>query len=378
MQTSEITLWGERGLVAGMLIDLAQMPGLSQWESFFRECVEGAPCMDAPIRSVNVVVEPDFSNTGFGHPDAMVRIDLEDGQSRALILEAKRHRYIKSCKPRTARDAAGYNSSLNGQLELNHCLAISLAGHLPGENDLYEPAWVLDTPYGQERRGRRRGVRSAVVLQEVVKIFAGIPLSGFSHLVITTDRANPLSDAECRDVLPDLFTEESLDRSCWDQSRELYGWTSWWNIAQFFESLHAAGTLSRSLFLPSFAKNKRNLRGGGRVPRCVVPAITVNLRRVDGCSEDARAQESLSGFDQVRRLCAQFISTMSSNRSNCDDAGLGHDVLRDLTERGELRGRTRRRLTHWCNTDGSLYQPGVPLARAICEALYGRVLPRED
>jgi len=29
-------------------------------------------------------------------------------------------------------------------------------------------------------------------------------------------------------------------------------------------------------------------------------------------------------------------------------------------------------------TDGTLYQRGVPIARAICLALYGRVLPRED
>ncbi|MCL5743128.1 MAG: hypothetical protein M1541_04240 [Acidobacteria bacterium] len=377
MQTSEITLWGERGLVASMLIDLAQMPGQGQWEAFFSDCVEGAPRLDAPIRSVTVIVEPDFSNTGFGHPDAMLKLDLEGGQSRAVILEAKRHRYVKSCKPRAARDADGYNSSLNGQLELNHCLAISLAAHSSAEEDLYEPAWVLDTPYAQERRGKRRGVRSAVVMEEVVRVFAGIPLSGFSHLVITTDRMNPLDELECHELLPELFTAESPNRSCWDQLRDQYGWTSWWSIAHFFEKLKAAGTLDGSLFLPSFEKNRRNLHGGGRVPRCA-PVITVHIRHADERAEDAGTRAPSSGFDHVRQLCMQFISTMSANRSNCNDAGVAQDVLRDLDERGQLKARTRRRLTHWCHTDGSLYQAGVPLARAICEALYGRVLPRED
>jgi hypothetical protein len=364
-----------------MLIDLAQMSGLSQWESFFGECVEGARPLEAPICSVMVVVEPDFSNTGFGHPDAMLRIDLEGGLSRGVILEAKRHRYLKSCKSPTARDANGYNSSLNGQLELNHCLAISLDAHVRGQADLYEPAWVLDTPYAQERRGKARGVRSAVVMQEVAQEFAGIPLSGFMHLVITTDASNPFDDAECRDLLPQLFTSESTNQNCWDQLREHYGWTSWWKIARFFDDLHATGTLGGSLFLPSFAKNRRNLHGRDRaaaVPKCI-PSITVNLGHHDGSADSVATHEiSSTDFEQVRRLCGEFISTMSANRSNCNDAGVALDVLRDLDQRGLLTGRTRRRLTHWCHTDGSFYQSGVRLARAICEALYGKVLPRED
>lgn len=113
------------------------------------------------------------------------------------------------------------------------------------------------------------------------------------------------------------------------------------------------------------------------MPRCA-PAITVHIRHADEPAEDAGTDAPSSGFDHVRQLCMQFISTMSANRSNCNDAGVAQDVLRDLDERGQLKARTRRRLTHWCHTDGSFYQAGVPLARAICEALYGRVLPRED
>jgi hypothetical protein len=101
-----------------------------------------------------------------------------------------------------------------------------------------------------------------------------------------------------------------------------------------------------------------------------VPEITIHIRPADECAEEAGPQAPSSDFDDVRRLCMQFISTMSANRFNCNDAGLAQDILRDLDERGQLKARTRRRLTHWCHTDGSFYQAGIPLARAICEALY--------
>ena len=69
---------------------------------------------------------------------------------------------------------------------------------------------------------------------------------------------------------------------------------------------------------------------------------------------------------------------MSGNRPNCDDAGIAKRILSDLERRGEPSARNRAILTHWCHTNGSLYQKGVSIARAICLALYGRVLPRED
>ncbi|HPV09020.1 MAG TPA: hypothetical protein PLD57_18285 [Aggregatilineales bacterium] len=366
MPSSQITLWGERGLVASMLIDLAQLRGISHWESLFRECVEGARPLEAPIRSVMVVVEPDFSNTGFGHPDAMLRLDLDNGSARAVILEAKRRPYINSCKPPGARGTPGFNSSLNGQLELNHCLAIALAAHRPDSEELYEPAWVLETPYAADRRGHTRGVRSSVVMEEIVRPFSGIPLSGFMHVVITTDSSNPFADATSRKLLPELFMPNSLTDSRWDCLHDQYGWTSWWRIARFFAGLESAGTLIDSLFLPTFAKNRRNLSGrerGGAIPQAAV--------------NPAPAEGAASGTD-VRRLCRDFIAKMSANRPNCNDAGVAEDILRELDNRGQLTARTRHRLTHWCHTDGSVYQAGVPLARVICEAIYGCVLPRED
>ena len=81
---------------------------------------------------------------------------------------------------------------------------------------------------------------------------------------------------------------------------------------------------------------------------------------------------------EAKRQCHRFITQMKDNRPNCDVAGMARRILEDLAERGEPAAKHRAKLTHWCNTDGTLYQRGVPIARAICLALYGRVLPRED
>jgi hypothetical protein len=81
---------------------------------------------------------------------------------------------------------------------------------------------------------------------------------------------------------------------------------------------------------------------------------------------------------QARRQCELFIAEMSANRPNCDDAGVARKILSELDRYGQPSSRTRARLTRWCHTNGRLYQRGVPIAKAICIAVYGRILPRED
>ena len=82
--------------------------------------------------------------------------------------------------------------------------------------------------------------------------------------------------------------------------------------------------------------------------------------------------------EEARRQCQQFISEMSDLRRNCDDAGVARRIVEDLDHYGHPRSEHVARLTRWCHTEGSLYQRGVPIVRAICVALYGRVLARED
>lgn len=81
---------------------------------------------------------------------------------------------------------------------------------------------------------------------------------------------------------------------------------------------------------------------------------------------------------EAKKQCQRFIAEMADNRApKYDDAGVARGILADLS-RGMPRAKYRRRLTHWCHTHGSLYQRGVPIAKEICIAVYGRILPRED
>ena len=99
------------------------------------------------------------------------------------------------------------------------------------------------------------------------------------------------------------------------------------------------------------------------------------VQRRDAISYDIPAMVDIA---EARRQCELFIAEMSANRPNCDDAGVARKILSDLDRYGQPSPRTRARLTHWCHTNGSLYQRGVPTAKAICFAIYGRILPRED
>lgn len=83
-------------------------------------------------------------------------------------------------------------------------------------------------------------------------------------------------------------------------------------------------------------------------------------------------------INEAKKQCLAFIAAMKDNRPNCDDAGVARRILEDLANRSEPQARHRRRLTHWCHTDGTLYQRGVRTAQLICIAIYGRVLPREN
>jgi len=74
-------------------------------------------------------------------------------------------------------------------------------------------------------------------------------------------------------------------------------------------------------------------------------------------------------LDEAKKQSHLFIAEMKDNRPNCDDAGMARRILEDIARRGEPTAKHRARLTHWCNTDGTLYQRGVTIAQAICVAI---------
>lgn len=81
---------------------------------------------------------------------------------------------------------------------------------------------------------------------------------------------------------------------------------------------------------------------------------------------------------RARQECGKFIECMKHNRPNCDDAGVARRILEELARYGDVTPKTRYRLSTWCDTRGTLYQRGVPIAQEISRALYGRVLRRDS
>jgi hypothetical protein len=143
-----------------------------------------------------------------------------DGTCRVLILEAKRTRNIEACWPPETPGHSGYNSKLNGQLELNHCLAFALSQwrqELPARGD---------QPYAYARKDSIRSVKNASVLRHFVYRFGGIQFGDFKHIVITTDETNPFKKSDSERYLPALYTPDSLTESRWTPLKERFGWTS--------------------------------------------------------------------------------------------------------------------------------------------------------
>jgi hypothetical protein len=255
-------MWGERGLVDTAFLDLHQSGDHNVWSSLLMACGfdVSLPWLKKPIRLISTVVEPDFSNEGFGHPDGIIRLEFELDDPIVLILEAKRLPFDRCCASPTTRGGAGYNSSLNGQLELNHCLALALSEYQGGGSILSEPAWVLHSPYAIERRGRLRSLKNRFVIEEVARPFSGLPFRSYYHLLITTDDSNPLDKPSNETSLPELYHPEYPFQNCWKDLRSQYGWISWDAIASLVQNLSTDGKLRESLFLATFESNRRNFK----------------------------------------------------------------------------------------------------------------------
>ncbi len=207
---------------------------------------------------ITTLIEPDFSNTGFGHPDAIIRLD-NSSQSAVLIVEAKRSIYAKACKPSSFRGAQGFNSTLNGQLELDYVLGVALSNYRDGHNELIEPEWILSTPYSQERRGTVRCLKNPAVLRDVVAHFAGLSLENYFYVVVTNDDSDPFSACQ-KEFLPELYHPNHGFTNCWQQMKPQFGWINYGSLENIVRNLKDKGHLSReSFFLESAAINRRNM-----------------------------------------------------------------------------------------------------------------------
>jgi len=262
MPEDTILMWGERGLVTTLLFDFHRARQSRGWGQFLEAFSFVAPGFTQhEVDSVSVVVEPDFSNEGFGHPDAVMRFEFASHPPAVFILETKRLPYAKCCLPPSNRGGAGYNSKLNGQLELNHCLALALSTFAKGQKELSEPDWILHSPYGIERRGKLRCLKNPVVIEEIAYPLTGIPFRSFYHLVITPDSSDPFDSPANEPFWPELYHPDFPYQNAWRQLRAQYAWASWDTLEALVSAMASRGELGEgSYFLPTFEKNRRNFK----------------------------------------------------------------------------------------------------------------------
>ena len=139
-------LWGERGLVTAFFLDVSAVPSFERWKRFL-DLIE-LQRQGAALAGVWCVVEPEFGRKGFGYLDVVARLTFQGGRVAVLLMEAKLKTYRQSSWPSGRRARKQFNSKLNGQIELNHRLALALEGHRGGEDaELVEPGWLVGTDY---------------------------------------------------------------------------------------------------------------------------------------------------------------------------------------------------------------------------------------
>jgi hypothetical protein len=224
------------------------------------------------------VIEPDFGNKGFGHPDMAAYVAFDAGDPLVLLLEAKLATYEKSSWPNTRRQDSGFNSKINGQIELNHRLALALTSFdADAHTKLAEPGWILDTPYDLAVPGTPRHVKKPTVLDLVARRLAGLPLERYIHAVITTDEAAPWA-AVAEDRRPAIWL--ARDREDWTWLTQRLYWTSWERLYALAEPWQPSGFRRNYEFFRNNLRRRRVRQGVVDVsPRVGLVILHDNLYR---------------------------------------------------------------------------------------------------
>ncbi|MHC4132458.1 MAG: hypothetical protein ACYSSP_10750 [Planctomycetota bacterium] len=261
INSKSFLMWGERGLITTFFADMYQINNLSIITKFLQMMQFQKPPAesDAVPISTAFIIEPDFGNMGFGHPDIIIKIQYED-YAVNVIGEAKRTTFEKACWESSRRTDKGFNSSLNGQLELNYRLGIALSEYKDGDRELIEPEWILDTPYYNDSKDWRRRLVNPNVLKEVVSLIGGEKFDRYYYLVITTDDKNPLSVVK-ETYCPQLFNKPASSGTsvdCWSEYNKRFGWLNYTKMKEFIESLQNQLPIG-SLFLPTYKFNEKNM-----------------------------------------------------------------------------------------------------------------------
>jgi hypothetical protein len=251
-------MWGERGLVATFFLDLAADATLARWHQFLGNVTfgpNGAPPNGFDwerIAKVWAVVEPGFGSKGFGSPDLVARLEFKGNSNIppvVLALEAKTGTYVEAALNPAGRNVVdGFNSSLNGQIELNHRLTLALQAFQPRMHQLIEPEEVA-AAYGAPNK--RRYVVNPAVLNQLVPHLRGENVR-YLHIAITSDNGTPFA----RNLgvhLPQIFHPPNAN-DLWAQECHRFGWIGW-------QKLHRiADENNLTQFLASYRLNQHFLQ----------------------------------------------------------------------------------------------------------------------
>jgi len=258
-------MWGERGLVATLLLDLAELCDEESLKDFINQIeLANQKTMDFSPINLKCIVEPDFGRVGFGNPDGVIVLMDNQKNKLVILLEAKRTSYNKASMDSNLREEEGYNSKINGQLELNYRLTTALATFNKQSICLEEPDWILKTPYyhekGNEKIKKRRLLKKNV-LNNVVRNIGGLDIKSYYHLVVTHEKSNPLlSNVN----LPEIYSSLNYSQNIWEEYKSNFGWINYDKINDFMQNF------KQSRYLKSFDLNKDNLQNSGNLSKDIL------------------------------------------------------------------------------------------------------------
>lgn len=283
-------LWGERGLVTGIFLDLSAEAQPDRWRSFLSAInfAAGGPDPNywGQIDSVWCVVEPSFGKDGFGFPDAVACITFKDATRATVFFEAKTRTYAECVLRPAERHRRGYNSKLNGQLELKVRLALALEAH-NGAMALRDELWIAQTPY--RHAGFPRRVLDMSVLEILVPRMRTENAGRYFFVAMTSDDANPFDDQALQAYWPEIFTSTDPLNNQWESARHRFGWIGWQSVQRLAEawpgSLFSSAYALNAHYLATQA-NDASLVQGATPPRRTPRGVSVIY--APGISPDAQ------------------------------------------------------------------------------------------
>jgi hypothetical protein len=235
------------------LVELSKTDN-SVWVKFFNEIIEIEEPLSLNIEKVDIIVEPDFGKKGFGSPDAVISMNVQGANDRKIFfIEAKRDTFRNASEDKAKRSEKGFNSSLNGQLELKYRFTRALKNwNAPATAIEEDPGWILKTEYDKDQKT----LQNPHVLTDVISKYGlKTTIENYYYIVLTTDTTNPLEKLD-QNIQPEFFDNTGND--CWNDLRQKqFGWFNFDKIKKLIEDFKYT---EQSLFLASYKLNESNMK----------------------------------------------------------------------------------------------------------------------